>query len=65
MESIDQLFGNRVGVANISKVKGYHQRDEHALEEVQLLHPRLWFMHLDYHADKVMNLAGHGKDKPR
>ena len=37
MESVDQLFSDRVGVANISKVEGNHQRDEDELEKVQFL----------------------------
>ena len=32
MESINQLLSNRVGVANISKAEGNHQRDEDELE---------------------------------
>ena len=61
MESIYQLLGNRIGVAYINKVEGNHQRDEHTLQEVQFLYPRLCFLHLDNHADKGMNLPGNGK----
>ena len=61
MESVDQLFSDRVGVANISKVEGNHQRDEDELEKVQFFHPYLWFMHLNNHGDKVRKLVGHFK----
>ena len=61
MESVDQLFGNRVGVANISKVEGNHQRDEDELEKVQFFHSCLWFMQLNNHGDKVRKLVGHFK----
>ena len=63
MEGIDQLLGNRVCVADVSEVESNHQCDEYALEEVQLFHPRLGFMHLDNHSSKVMKLAGNFKDK--
>ena len=61
MESVDQLFCNRVGVANISKVEGNHQRDEDELEKVQFFHPCLRFMQLNNHDDKVRKLVGHFK----
>ena len=61
MESVDQLFSNRVGVANISKVEGNHQRDEDELEKVQFFHSCLGFMHLNNHGDKVRKLVGHFK----